>query len=260
MNEKKKLLVILGVIGLIVLLIIGLAINDGIKRKELYQTFEDNFNGSEKKLLYVGQTGCSYCNLLNPSIQEMKERYKFDYVYMNIKELGKNYTSKMINKLGLTEIRTPYLAIIQNGKVIDSQPGYVDYDKLFEFAQKNEIIDKDATLPLNYIGLKEYKELLAGKEKSVIVVGQSTCGYCIQAKLILNQIADENDVTINYLNISYLNEDEGKEFQESLDYFKTEDWGTPVMIVVQDGKMVDILESLNSKENYISFLKKQEVL
>jgi len=260
MDEKKKLLVILGVIGLIILLIIGLAIKEGIKRKELYQTFESAFHGEEKTLLYVGKTGCSWCNLLDPSIQEMKERYHFDYLYINLKELGSNYTSKMLSELGLTEIGTPYLAVIQNGKVVDSKPGYVDYDKLFEFAQKNEIISKDAKLLLNYIGLKEYQELLAGKEKSVIVVGQSTCGYCVQAKLILNQIADENDVDIHYLNISYLEKEEGETFQNSLDYFKKDSWGTPVMIVVQDGKMVDILESLNSKEGYISFLKKQGVL
>lgn len=260
MNEKKKLLVILGVVGLVILLIIGLTIKDSMDRKALYEQFEEAFNGSEKTLVYVGKTGCSWCGLLDPSIKEMKERYHFDYLYMNLSSLGNNYTSKMLNKLGLEKIGTPYLAIVQNGKVVDSQSGYVDYDKLFEFVQKNEIIDKDATLPLNYIGLEEYQTLLAGKEKSVIVVGQSTCHFCIEAKLILNEIADENNVEINYLNISYLTQDEGKTFQESLDYFKQDSWGTPVMIIVQDGKMVDVLPSLNTKEEYISFLKKQGVL
>lgn len=260
MNEKKKLLVIFGVIGAIILLIIGLAINDGIKRKKLYEQFENAFNGNDKTLVYIGKTGCSWCGLMDPSIKEMKDRYHFDYLYVNLKELGNNYTSQMIKKLGLEKIGTPYLAVVQNGKVVDAQSGYVDYDKLFEFAQKNEIISKEATLPLNYIGLKEYQDLLAGKEKSVIVVGQSTCHYCIEAKLILNQIVDEKNAKINYLNISYLTEEEGNTFKNSLEYFQKDSWGTPVMIVVQDGKMVDILPSLNTKENYISFLEEQGVL
>ena len=97
------------------------------------------------------------------------------------------------------------------------QNGYSDYDITFEFLQDNGIIDEDAELLLNYIGLDEYEKLLKGKENSVVVVGQSTCAYCIQSKIILNKIAEEKGVEINYLNISYLTEEEGADFEASLD-------------------------------------------
>lgn len=260
MDEKKKTLVILGFLGLIILLIIGITVNNHIKNKKLYEKFEAAFNGSEPTLVYIGKTGCSWCNLLNPSIAEMKDRYQFDYIYINMSEMSNTYFNQVMDKLGLKQVGTPYLAVVKDGKVIDKQPEYVDYDKLFAFLQKNEIIDKEAALPINFIDLKEYQELLAGSEKSIIVIGQSTCPHCIQAKLTLNQIADEEDIVINYLNISYLSDEEGKTFESSLDYFKKDSWGTPLTLIVQDGKMIDVLEGNAPKAGYLSFFEEQGVL
>ena len=152
------------------------------------------------------------------------------------------------------------MAVVSNGEVVDSQNGYADYDIIFEFLQENNIIAEDAELLLNYIGLEEYEKLLDGKENSVVVVGQSTCAYCIQSKIILNKIAEEKDVEINYLNISYLTEEEGAEFEGSLDYFEEEQWGTPLMLIVRDGKLIDIIEQLVTEDEYIEFLEENEVL
>ena len=41
---------------------------------------------------------------------------------------------------------------------------------------------------------------------------------------------------------------------ESNDYFK-EGFGTPLMLVVQDGKIVDKIDGLVTKDNYMSFFK-----
>ena len=62
----------------------------------------------------------------------------------------------VLENLELTIIGTPYLAIVGDNKVIDRQNGFADYDKLFEFLQKNKIIKEDAELLLNYIGINEY--------------------------------------------------------------------------------------------------------
>lgn len=267
MNEKKKLWIILGGILLLVLLIVLLAINNTQKSKKLYEEFEKAFNSSENALIYIGRPTCKYCTLLQPSLDEMSDRYDFNYVYINIDDFSSTYFNQVMEKLGIKEIGTPYLAIVKDGKVIaknsDNEDktlnGYMDYDKLFGFLQNNGIIAEDAKLNLNYIGYDDYAKLLAGSEKSVIVIGQSTCGYCIQAKLILNKLADEKSVKINYVNVSYFSEEQGKNFEKSLEYFSGE-WGTPVMMIVQDGKMVDVLENLNSQAKYEEFLKKNGVL
>lgn len=259
MSESKKILVIIGVVIFSVLGLCGYALAESKKSEEMYNQFETAYNGSENKLVYIGSETCGYCQLLNPSLTDMKERYDFDYIYIDAAKINSSYMSKILEKLNLTSIGTPYLAIVSNGKIVDTQNGYADYDKTFEFLQENNIIAEDAKLLLNYIDYEEYDKLLKSDEKNIIVVGQSTCGYCVQAKLILNEIAEEKDVTINYLNVSYMTEEEGKKFESSLEYFEGS-WGTPVMMIVQDGKMIDIVEQLVTKDEYIEFLEENEVL
>lgn len=260
MNESKKILIVVGVVVFAVLGIFGFALAEGKASEELYNEFENAFNSDKNTLVYLGSSTCGYCQLLNPSLEDMKERYEFDYVYIDASEINSSYLNKILKELEISSLGTPYLAVVSNGKVVDTQNGYYDYDVTFEFLQENEIIDKDAELLLNYIGYDEYEKLLNGNENSVVVVGQSTCGYCVQAKIILNKIAEEKDVEINYLNISYLKEEEGEKFESSLDYFEDEQWGTPLMLIVKDGELVDIIEQLVTEDEYIEFLEENEVL
>ncbi len=260
MNESKKILIVVGVVVFAVLGIFGFALAEGKASEELYNEFENAFNSDKNTLVYLGSSTCGYCQLLNPSLEDMKERYEFDYVYIDASEINSSYLNKILKELEISSLGTPYLAVVSNGKVVDTQNGYSDYDVTFEFLQENEIIDKDAELLLNYIGYDEYEKLLNGNENSVVVVGQSTCGYCVQAKIILNKIAEEKDVEINYLNISYLKEEEGEKFESSLDYFEDEQWGTPLMLIVKDGELVDIIEQLVTEDEYIEFLEENEVL
>lgn len=259
MNERKKIIVVIVFIVIVLLGTIGFAYAENNRIAEIYNQFEVAFNGNENTLVYIGSETCGYCGLLNPSLEDMKERYEFNYTYIDVNDLNSNYMSKIMNKLGLEKIGTPYLAVVSNGKVVDKQNGYADYDVTFEFLQKNNIINKDAKLLLNYIDYKEYEKLLKSDEKNIIVVGQSTCGYCVQAKILLNEIAEEKDVTINYLNISYLTEEEGEKFEKSLDYF-SDSWGTPVMLLTKNGRLLDSVDQLVSKEKYIEFLEENEVI
>lgn len=260
MNEKKKTIVVISIIAVILLFVILLIVRGDKESEELYNQFETAFNGEENTLIYIGRPTCPYCNLLDPNIKDMKERYGIDYIYINTDEFGSSYRNKVMEKLGLSKLGTPYLAVVSNGKVVDTQNGYADYDKLFKFLQENEIISEEAELSLNYIGYEEYKDLLNSKKASVIVIGQSTYQYCIKAKLILNDIADENDITINYLNISYLSSEEGANFEKSLEYFQENDWGTPIMMIVKKGEIIDMIEQLTTEEKYIEFLTENGVL
>lgn len=259
MNESKKMLIIVGVVVFSVLGIFGFALTESKASEAIYNNFEVAFNGTENKLVYLGSSTCGYCQLLNPSLEDMKERYDFDYLYIDVSEISSGYLKKILSQLELTSLGTPYLAIVSNGEIVDTQNGYSDYDITFEFLKDNKIIGEDQELLLNYIGYDEYDKLLNSDKKNVIVVGQSTCSYCVQAKVTLNDIVEENDITINYLNISYLTEEEGEKFESSLDYFENS-WGTPIMMIVQDGKLVDIIEQYVDKDEYVEFLEENGVI
>lgn len=260
MNEKKKLLIVLSFIIFIIAACTIMVIVENIKSKTIYNQFIEAYEKEGNTLVYIGRPTCSYCNLLDINMSDMKQRYDFEYIYINTDSFNNNYMNKVLEKLELTSTGTPYLAIVGDNKVIDRQNGFADYDKLFEFLQKNKIIKEDAELLLNYIGINEYEKILKSKDNNIVVVGQSTCRYCLNAKVILNEIVEEKGITINYLNITYLTTDEKKIFTDSFDYFKSNSWGTPVMMIVKNGKIVDMIEQLTTKDKYIEFFEKNGVL
>lgn len=259
MDEKKKMYIVLALLTAIIVFIVGLVFVNYKQQEKIYNEFLGAYNGSENTLVYIGRPTCGYCNLLTPSLDEMADRYEFDYLYINTDKLGSSFMKKILSHLNLTNVGTPYLAVVSNSKIVNTQNGYADYDKTFEFLQNNKIIKEDAKLLLNYIDLKEYKTKLAEDKLNVFVVGQSTCGYCIQAKLVLNELVEQKDIEINYVNISYMTTDEKTEFDSSLDYLKSS-YGTPVMLVTKNGKLVDVLEGYAPMANYVQFLEKNGVL
>ena len=140
MNEKKKLYIVLGIV-LLVIALMGILLYDSHKQKEgIYQEFSNAYNGTENTLVYIGRPTCGYCSLLSPNLEEMADRYKFDYIYLNTDEINSSIMQKVLKDLGLTSVGTPYLAIVSNGKVVARQNGYTDYDVTFKFLQENGII------------------------------------------------------------------------------------------------------------------------
>lgn len=260
MNEIKRLIVVLSVAAVLLFSLIGFVFIGNKNSKDVYETFKEKFDGEINSLIYIGRPTCGYCNLLKPSLDDMKERYNFEYTYINIDEINESTLNKILQDLQIKEVGTPYMAVVSGGRVVGVQNGYADYDETFKFLQNNNIIASEEKLLLNYISYEEYESLIKSKEKSIIVVGQSTCSYCVNAKLVLNNIAEKNDVDINYLNVSYLKEEEITKFTSSFDYFKTDTWGTPVTIIVQKGKIIDTIEGLATEEEYTNFFKKNEVL
>ncbi len=259
MNEKSKLYIVLGFVAVIIITIIGFFIAEDKKSEKIYNTFMEKWSGSENSLVYIGSSTCSYCNLLNPSLEDMKSRYGFDYYYIDINVINAKYLNKIVSVLNLSELKTPYLAIVAQNKIVEEQKGYSDYDKMFDYLQRNNIIKDDAKLLLNYINYDEYAKLIKSSKPQVIVVGQSTCGYCVNAKIRLNNIAASNDIDINYLNITYLSTEEKNKFYDSFEYFKGK-WGTPVTLIVKNGEIVNKLEQLVSEEEYINFFKSNGVM
>jgi len=55
--------------------------NNNKTQKKMYNEFLDAFNGNKNTLVYIGRPTCGYCNLLTPSLDDMQQRYEFNYVY-----------------------------------------------------------------------------------------------------------------------------------------------------------------------------------
>ncbi len=259
MNEKNKLFIILGVFAASFIGILLMSANEQKTSNNIYNEFTTSLNSESLEVIYIGRPTCSYCALLEPSLEDMSQRYDFEYTYVNTDELNESDIQKLATDLKITSMPTPYLAIVKNGEIIDIQNGYQDYDLTFEFFKENEVIAEDEVLAIDYINYDEYENIVDSKEKSIVVIGQSTCIYCIQAKVLFNEILDEYDVDINYLNLNYLEEEEYELFQASFEEFE-EGVGTPYLAIIEDKEIIETMEGFASKQDYIDLFEKEGLI
>lgn len=261
MNEIKKLFIAIGIFLLFVLFLLLYMCFGTTYSKDIYNQFKEKLGSEEKTVIYLGREGCRYCQLFEPVFTDIQELYKFNYLYIDTDQVSDRYLEMILNDLDVTDVEkfgTPYLAIVSNNEVVDTQSGYADYNDFFNFLQENDAISDDAKLDLNYIDYDKYDELLNGSTRSIIVVGGSLCDTCNQSIIVLNGIVNEYDLEINYINYSKLTTDEQKEFVDSLDIF--EDATVPIMLIVQDGKLVDSIEDTSDESDYVEFLEENEVI
>lgn len=90
----------------------------------------------------------------------------------------------------------------------------------------------------NELSLDSYMELIAKDEKSVILVARPTCSYCELFTPILKQASEEMGITVNYVNTDKFTQDDWTKFTGSLSYLAEEDWGTPLVLIVQNNNVV----------------------
>lgn len=139
------------------------------------------------------------------------------------------YLTAAINVLLLFLLVAFWISPVKDTKDSNSK------NKTTTTSQQNEEISlSDAGF--NEISISEYKKLVKGEDKSIILIARPTCGYCEKFTPILKQAKEELDLTVNYLNTDELSSDEMEEFENSFDFG---DWGTPMVLIVQDSKLVD---------------------
>lgn len=291
MNENKKILIVVGVmIGLLgILIIVGLLqknsenknlLNNENKENVSYNgkystDYEKAFEGENKKVLFIGSSSCSVCSEFTPQIKYLSEAYHFTYYYIDAATIKTEELEKVLEKLGqnIENIGTPYIAFLENGEKYEEVKGYLSEEGLFTTLQKNGIIEEGETYissseaektnttdddsNLTFIDYEKYKEILAAKEKSIVVLGQTGCGACTSFKPIINEIAKEYGITIYFANLTDWNQSEISKLMDSLSYFKErESFGTPLTLILENGDNIAEQQGYNSKETTVSFFQK----
>lgn len=98
--------------------------------------------------------------------------------------------------------------------------------------------DEDPTAKFNSINIDQYLTLMKSDAKSYIYIGRTGCEYCQKTNPILAQIVDATGIKINYLNIQDISTADYQKLVNSNEIFQG-DWGTPTLLIVKGGKLVD---------------------
>lgn len=256
-KEKKKTIIFTVVLSVVALVLIFCFLfmelrQNGIigstESSKIIEQFNKNYNSKDRKVIYYSSSTCSYCELQTPILETVAEDYNIEYYSIDSNELSNSQRNEVLKKLDI-EHATPTTVIVENGKVIAKQVGYADGSALVAFFVENKIVPEDAVYSaekyITFINYDEYKNLIRNDKVNIIVIGQTTCSHCIAIKPALNSVAEDYNLTINYLNLTDLTQEESNKFFDSLkkieyndpDFLKDGSFGTPLTLIVEDGKV-----------------------
>lgn len=131
-----------------------------------------------------------------------------------------------------------------------------DSSSILENAQKeSDSVKEEEKKEFDQIDINEYIDKKASPEKSLILVARPTCHYCQIAEPILQKIAKEKDLDIDYLNTDNFSQEDQTTFVQSDESFNN-GYGTPILLVVQNDEITDKVDGLTDYDHYIEFFKK----
>lgn len=114
------------------------------------------------------------------------------------------------------------------------------------------------------ISYSDVSELVNDSEMNIIYWASPSCGFCVQFTPIVKKIANENGFEVNYLNAAEIPNDEYIQFMNLVSTFDesyaTNGLGTPSLILVKDGKVVDVSVGALSEDGFIGYLRHHEII
>ena len=110
-----------------------------------------------------------------------------------------------------------------------------------------------------YINVDTYLEYLNNSENTFILVARPTCHYCQIAEPILQYIGYRTDLDIYYLNTDNFQEGDSQRLRESDEFFSG-GFGTPILLILGNGKIHDKVDGLTDLTHYVEFLRENKFI
>ena len=277
MNTKQKSIILLVVSVIIVLVILGGAIYTSFNKNGIMDKFNKYYNSEERTVIYYYRTGCGYCELQTPILEELDETYGINYLKIDSSTLTKEEKEVILEKLEIDDA-TPMTVIVENGKVVDVARGYKDGKTYVEFFKTNGILDSTATYSSNkpyedapnitVIDFDEYEELIYNQELFVVTVGQTGCSHCNAIRPALDRLVTKNNLKIYYLNLTDLTSNERTRFYQTLNelefsdpnYLEDGSFGTPTTFTIEEGKIKYYISGERTYSKLVTEFKNQGLI
>ena len=273
-SQKKKSIIIVAFLTILLIALIAILVISKLPSKEAkitVENFDKYYNSKELKVIYYASSECGYCSLETPILESIAEDYDIDYLYVDSSKLSSEQRKLVTSKLDI-EGATPTTVVVKNGRIIDTQVGYLDGTNYVEFFKNAGVVSEDAVYKdeqyLSFIDYSEYKELIDKGDIFVVVIGQTGCSHCIATKPVLNKIAGKYNIEINYIDITTLTEEDSSSLISGLkdldysdsEYLESASIGTPLTLVIKNGKVVDYINGETTNSKFVKMFKSSGVI
>ena len=115
-------------------------------------------------------------------------------------------------------------------------------------------VTEGAKKAFDNIDLAKYLELYKGDTPSLVMLARESCYYCNIAEPIVQSIMKKYKIDIYYLDPDKFTEEEKNDFINSNERF-SDGFGTPMLFLVGNNSIIDVVEGLTDRAHYIEFFK-----
>lgn len=112
---------------------------------------------------------------------------------------------------------------------------------------------------LHQITYTDYEKLVEDKEAFIVIIERTGCSYCQMYMPIVEEVAKEKKISINYIDTDTLSEEEFNLLSTTNAYLKKNQWGTPTTLFMLGDRVLDSISGYTEKDNVINFLKDKVV-
>ena len=106
------------------------------------------------------------------------------------------------------------------------------------------------------ISYNEYVEKVNNNELFLMIIVRDGCGYCEMYEPIVQEVANEYNLPIYYINLTNLSSEEVEELSTTNKYLKkNQKWGTPTTLFMYGENVVDSISGYVEKDTFVEFVK-----
>ena len=108
---------------------------------------------------------------------------------------------------------------------------------------------------LTVINVSKMKELFSSNDTKIIFVGSLTCPHCTAIKPVINSVVKDLNVTVYYLELSTMTDEENKEHYSINEFLKNNN-SIPLVMAVKNNEVIDSFVGEKDSKDVEKFLKK----
>lgn len=129
------------------------------------------------------------------------------------------------------------------------------------FKEINLIDDKNYNnmIEIKEIGLDDFYSIIEKQEKNYILIGHSSSPYSIELISILKELNLKKSILLYYIDIKLLDDDSYDSLNNSLEYLQNKELRVPLLLIVQNKKVISDNIGLTSEKELIDFFELKKI-
>ena len=211
----------------------------------------NNLLESDFSLIYLPYDLIDTTDYQDEILREISTEYEINYKRIDAYLLSNPQKNKLNSILQISSVEDQVIILIKDKKIIGSIRGInskSDYlDELTKFNFIDELDDY-----ITFINFNQFNNLLNSDNKNIIIIGKDDCRYCDEVTKILNGIAIDYDIEINYINVGKTDSDISNSLSKTLLNLGYNDgFTTPLTIIIEKNTLLNYIIGASNKDYFV---------